>query len=106
GSSRVPRPRASGPPLPRAADSLPGPRAGRVGRAVPGSAAGTNHPQRSSFLLDAVAAPLEAGRPGLLERVLFLGVLGLGGLLRLGLGLLRGLLLRAPAAHLDGLRSD
>ena len=36
-----------------------------------------------ALLLDAVAAPLEAGAPCLLERVLLLGVLGLGGLLRL-----------------------
>ena len=48
---------------------------------------------RAAALLHRVAATLETGAPGLLERVLLAGVLGLGGLLRLGLGLLAGLLL-------------
>src|SRR6185295_9973068 len=50
-------------------------------------------------LLHVVAASLEAGAPGLLERVLLGDIRGLGGLLRLGLGLLAGLLLRPASLH-------
>src|SRR6185369_9755221 len=47
-----------------------------------------------SLLLDAVALALQARAPGLLERVLGRGVLGLRGLLGLCFRLLLGLLLR------------
>src|SRR5262245_5211170 len=54
----------------------------------------------ATLLLDGVPPACEAGSPGLLERVLLLGVLRLRGLLGLRGRLLVGLLLRAPA--LDG----
>src|SRR6185369_477818 len=52
-----------------------------------------------SLLLDAVALALQARAPGLLERVLGRGVLGLRGLLGLRVRLLLGLLLPAASLH-------
>src|SRR6185436_215676 len=61
---------------------------------------------KTARLLDAVTPALEAGAPGLLERVLLLRVLVLGGLLRLSLGFLLLLLPRAPALGRSRHRAD